>query len=130
MNYWILFATVIGLTSKFANATEQYSLVYTCKTAKHTILVDGRSANTYRYRAWNLPKSTNVKPDLEVLNGVMEFQGTGVCATRYYKFKTGNVELSVDDSVACTESHPPKNAVGNLYVIVDGKETNHYYCVK
>ncbi len=105
-----------------------HKIVFKCKTIKHLVLIDTQSAELYRYRAWNLPKNINSKPDIEVMNGQMQLEGTGVCGSRYFTFKTGNVEFNIDDNVACDETHPPKGAVGELEVVVSGKEKNHYYC--
>ncbi len=131
MKYRLLLAAIIAIGNHHAFAAGQpENIVYTCKTPKHIILIDTTSADTYRYRAWNLPKSTSQKPDMVVQNGTMNYEGTGVCGSNYYTFKTGNVEFNVDDSVACTEERPPKDAIGSLYVRVSGEEKNHYYCFK
>jgi len=131
MQYRLLLAVIFAISSHQAIAANQLEhIVFTCKTSKHTILIDTITANTYRYRAWNLPKSTHLKPDMEVLDGKMKYEGTGICGSNIYSFKTGNVEFNLDDSVNCSEEWPPKEAIGNLYVVVGGNEKNHYYCIK
>ena len=122
-------AVVLSLfTFKSSIAGDNYPVVFTCKTPKHLILIDLKSTNNYRYRAWNAPTNTSLIPNVEVMNGRMTYEGTGVCGSKFYSFKTRNVEYSLDDSVKCTEEISPKGAIGNLYVSIDGQEKNHYYC--
>jgi len=127
INYFIVVVLSIFTFTK-SMAGENYPVVFTCKTPKHLIIIDMKSTNSYRYRAWNTPRNTILTPDVEVVNGLMTHEGTGVCGSNYYSFKTRNVEYILDDSVKCTEEIPPKDAIGNLYVLIDGQEKNHFYC--
>ena len=112
------------------NALAQSKAEFSCNTEKHTILVDKVDASTYRYRSWNKPKSIDTKPDMELKSKDVSIDGTGVCRTTNYSFKVGKVEFKLDNNIDCVEGKPPANAIGNLHVLMNGEEKNHYYCLK
>jgi hypothetical protein len=129
ITYFILpFLTFFTITKPMAG--ENHPVVFTCKTPKHLIIIDMKSPNNYRYRAWNLPKNTSSTADVEVTNGKMTYEGTGVCGSKFYSFQNRNVEYHLDDNAACSEEIPPKDAIGDLYVLIAGQEKNHYYCFR
>src|SRR5579864_1944642 len=106
------------------------NVVQVCNSGKHTILIDQLSSNSLRYRAWDSPKNTQDKPDMEITQtGAMSVDGTGVCSSTSYHFTKGNVEFVVDDNTLCTEGTPPESATGNLSVFINGDMKRHSYCI-
>ncbi|MGR9046610.1 MAG: hypothetical protein ACU83N_15070 [Gammaproteobacteria bacterium] len=102
---------------------------FRCNTSKHTVIVDRLPAGDYRYRVWNKPKSTTQTPDLIVLGGVDTVEGTGPCRHRLWTFNNGAVEYVVS-TLGCTESFPPKGAIGQLAVFVGGEFKKSWWCVE
>jgi hypothetical protein len=125
----ILLSAIFFLFS-FLNAAFGDENSFACKTKKHIILVNKIAAESYRYRAWNIPKKTSDKPDVEIKNGKMSYEGTGVCGSHVFKFSNGKVEYIVIDSATCGPSGTPKNATGSLDVKINGEEKASYWCVE
>ena len=106
-------------------------VAFNCVTPKHNIVITKENGNLFRYRSWNIPKSTSEKPDLELKKkNASEIEGTGVCRHTRYLFTSGKTTIEVTDSTDCMEGEPPKNAIGNLFVFIDDEMKNHYYCLK
>jgi len=103
---------------------------FICITEKHTIQVNKVDAATYRYRSWNKPKTTDLKPDMDLKSKDISVSGSGVCRHYEYSFKTGKVEFLLDDNKTCVEGKPPANIIGNLSVLINDELKNHYYCFK
>lgn len=103
--------------------------MFICNTEKHRIIVAKQAENVYRYRSWNLPKTLTDKPDMELLQEkVLTTEGSGTCKHSQYTFNTGNAQFIIDNNLGCTETDPPKNAVGSLWIFVNGDMKNHYWC--
>jgi hypothetical protein len=103
--------------------------VFTCKTKKHLVIIDKPSNSAaFRYRSWNFPQTTSQTPDMEVANGTEETQGTSPCTSTTYTFRSGKIEYVIDNNVTCVEREPPKGAIGNLSVLINGVEKAQYYC--
>ncbi|WP_143136761.1 hypothetical protein [Burkholderia ubonensis] len=117
----------LSANSAFAN-----EIVQTCKTPKHTVIVDQISQNKHRYRAWNRPKNIQEKPDLELTSGTSGAMGSGACDIEIYPFKKGTLEINVNKGVSCSESasEVPENLIGALYVSIKGDIKSHHYCQK
>jgi len=122
---FIVFYAFFSISHVLAQSKTEFS----CITEKHTILVDKVDSATYRYRSWNKPKSTDVKPDMELKSKEVLVGGTGACRNTAYSFKVGKVDFILDNNINCIEGKPPANAIGNLYVLINGEEKNHYYCM-
>lgn len=101
---------------------------FTCSTEKHSIIItpDG---DGFLYRSWNNPKSTDDEPDMVVSGGALSVAGTGPCRHREWSFSNGNVIYSVDTNINCTESTPPDDATGGLYVFVNDELKASYWCL-
>ena len=98
-----------------------------CSTKQFRIAVDAAAKpETWRYRVWNLPRSLNEKPDLE-LTGVRDFEGTSPCTHRIWRFKNAKAEYELSEP-GCGQDEPPKNAIASLNVSVDGKEQLNDWC--
>ncbi len=103
---------------------------FECKTSKHTIIISEISDDHQaRYRSWNLPKKTTEKPDLEIKKGKWDYEGTGICGSRVFKFKSGNVEYIASDGSHCLSPEAPENAVGFVDVEINGQSKNTYWCI-
>jgi hypothetical protein len=121
---------VINLTDPQAEqaAAKELRLSFVCETAKHRITIEDRPADhSARYRVWNRPKSLLEKPDLEIADGVADMEGTGACATRFWKFRTGKVTIQVGE-LGCGPGDEPFGAVGDLVVTPDGGAEQSWYC--
>ena len=82
------------------------------------------------YRSWNKPKTTDLKPDMNLKSRDVSLSGSGICRHYEYSFRTGKFEFLLDNNKTCVECKPPANITGNLSVLVDGELKNHYYCFK
>jgi hypothetical protein len=119
----------LGLGATAASAAAPDAPLFQCNTRKHQIVIDGDPATErFRYRAWNRPKPMTAPPDMAVASGTQDYEGTGPCRYHFYRFKTGNVEYIVADSLGCTESWPPKDAVGELTVLIGGEVKSSQWC--
>lgn len=98
-----------------------------CSTKQFRIVIDAAAKpETWRYRVWNLPRSLNEKPDLE-LTGIRDFEGTSPCTHRIWRFKNGKAEYELSEP-GCGQDEPPKNAAASLSVSIDHKEQLNDWC--
>jgi hypothetical protein len=104
------------------------TLVYTCETKTHRISIQDPKSGKYRYRSWNKPKELSEPPDLEISNGNLHFEGTGICSYGVYSFRKGNAEYTIDQGLGCSDGSEPKNATGDLHVTVAGKDVTQAWC--
>ncbi|NVI06339.1 hypothetical protein [Paraburkholderia youngii] len=108
---------------------------FKCDTSKHHIVIEKAGAAQYTYRAWNKPKDSANKPDLEINNGFADLVGGSLCRGPTYFFDKGNVEIMVGDmagdSEACyNEETPPKNAYGYVTVSINKEIKSQYWCIR
>ena len=73
--------------------------IIVCKSDKFLFRIDLLDDNTLRYASWSLPKSISDKPDLVLLNGVEEFQGTMAGVT--YTFQNSKWKYVIDKVDIC-----------------------------
>lgn len=98
-----------------------------CSTKQFRIVIDAAATpKTWRYRVWNLPRSLNEKPDLE-LTGTRDIEGTSPCTGRIWRFKNAKAEYELSEP-GCGQDESPKNAVALLNVSIDGKEQLNDWC--
>ena len=107
---------------------DHLALVYTCETKAHRISIEDLNNGKYRYRSWDKPKELSEKPDIEISDGTLHFEGTGVCSYGVYSFRNGNAEYTIDQGLGCTDGSEPKNATGDLHVTVAGKDVTQAWC--
>ena len=113
-----------------ASATVPLSnLEINCRTKKHTIQIDNFH-DSYRYKSWNLPKLLSDKPDMEVNKGTFDYEGTGFCRSRIWKFTKGSVQFVIDDGTNCVETEPPVGTVAYVSVLINGVQRSLYFCKK
>ena len=112
----------IGSTAVFfAMTSAAQAAEFTCNAKSHTVIIDASTSDRFEYRSWGNRKSPSDAPDLVLLNGTMQIEGTGACRSRTWTFRSGGYEYAVSDSVACSEKMPPKDAVGRLTVSLKGE---------
>jgi hypothetical protein len=104
------------------------ALIYTCETKSHRIAIEELDKEGLRYRSWNKPKPLSVEPDVNLVHGKQEFQGTGVCSYPLYTFAAGNVVYEVQGSMGCGDGSEPAKATGHLSVTVGGKQVTDDWC--
>lgn len=98
-----------------------------CSTKQFRILVDAApKADRWRYRVWNLPRSVNEKPDLELI-GTRDIEGTSPCTHRIWRFKNANAQYELSEP-GCGQDEPPKNAVAQLVVSIGGESKLESWC--
>jgi hypothetical protein len=103
--------------------------LFQCNARQHQIVIDGDPATErFRYRAWKRPKPISAPPDMDVATGTQDYEGTGPCRYHFYRFKSGKVEYRVADSIGCTETWPPKDAIGQLTVLIGGEVKSSQWC--
>lgn len=101
---------------------------YVCETKTHRIVVDSLAGGILRYRSWNRPRPVTEAPDLEVARGNETFEGTDLCAVPIYTFKSGATVYRVAGGLGCTDDSTPKDATGQLEVIVSGQSSVDSWC--
>lgn len=104
--------------------------VFVCKAKKHTVMIDSLPGDDFSYKAWNKPKSMESKPDMSMTNGTEDVEGTGTCRHIVWRFTNKSVEYVVKKGLGCTESEPPKNAIGSLSVYENGDHKATWWCLK
>jgi len=104
--------------------------VFVCQTKKHTVVIDSLPDDDFSYKAWNKPKSIESEPDIALANGAEEVEGTGPCRHIVWKFTNNSVEYVVEKGLGCTESDPPKDAIGSLSVYENGDQKATWWCFK
>lgn len=115
-------------TSDLHNQSQKDRLVYTCETKTHRISIEQLNSGKYRYRSWNKPKELTETPDVDLSNGEIRFDGTGVCSTAAYLFTKGNVAYELHRGLGCGDGSEPKDATGSLNVSIGGKQVTDAFC--
>lgn len=67
---------------------------YKIKTKNFLIRIDTIDDSKYRYSSWKIGRSQSSKPDLVLLNGEIEYQGT--IGYQYFTFKNRNYTYEID----------------------------------
>ena len=106
------------------------NIEFACNADKRRVIVDTVGNNAPRYRAWTKPHSVLDKPDLEILDGRWESQGSGSCRYSMWTFRSNGVSYSLEGPGGCFEQghEPPSNANGSLTVSVAGKPDVSWWC--
>ncbi len=99
----------------------------TCRTQKRTVVVDLDSTGQPRYRVWNQPHRQSEKPDVQIVGGTHDFEGTGPCTHAIWSFRKGNTQYTVS-GLGCTEATSPAGATGQLSVFVDDQFKQSWWC--
>ncbi|MBB1335722.1 MULTISPECIES: hypothetical protein [Pseudoalteromonas] len=85
------------------------------QTAKYRIRIDDLGDGNFRYASWSNDKKTSDKPDIVLLKGEIEFEGSG--GNHSYTFKNGRYSYVLQVTVIGCDTSPP----GWLEVYKDGK---------
>jgi hypothetical protein len=105
---------------------------FACETQKHHVVIDIGTTGAPRYRAWNKPRSATEKPDLELLEGRIDSEGTGLCNYVWWTFTSNTTEIVVSGLGCYEDTHqPPKGAKGSLDVFTSNgskKRTASFWC--
>ena len=83
------------------------------ETTKFRVRIDDLGQQKFRYASWSLDKSFSDKPDLVLLNGKQDFDGSG--GNHYYTFINGKYTYRCDVIVIGTSKSP----AGRLSVLKD-----------
>lgn len=121
---------VINLSRSGPDAgADKLRLAFVCETKKHRIVIEDKSSDgSARYRVWNRPKSLLEPPDLEIRNGKRGWEGSGVCAYRFWDFSAGSgVSIRVGE-LGCGPGDEPAGATGDLAVTKKDGSEQHWYC--
>lgn len=103
------------------------ALEFICDAEKHRVVIDSSAPGKTRYRSWDKPHSLAEPPDMELAGGAPAVEGTSPCTHSIWTFKKGRAAFEVSE-IGCTESTPPKGAVGQLSVSVSGKVKQAWWC--
>lgn len=73
------------------------------ETSKYRIRIDDMGHEKYRYASWSLQQNISEKPEIIILNGKVQFDGSGgnhsyIFKADEYTYECGIVELGDDDS--------------------------------
>ena len=74
-------------------------------TKKFHLRVDKMAPTSFRYAVWKKGVSTSKKPDLILLNGIVDYEGTG--GNHYYTFQNGGYSYKVDVIRMGSADSPP-----------------------
>ena len=102
-------------------------VAFVCRTSEFRSVVDRRPDGSFRFRSWNTPRSFSEVPDLQLLSGRSDIEGTGGCAHWIFSFEAEDATYSVSE-IGCSEAFPPDNAVGVFSVKSDGVEITTGWC--
>ncbi|MDP2634963.1 MULTISPECIES: hypothetical protein [unclassified Pseudoalteromonas] len=75
------------------------------QTAKYRVRVDNLGDGNYRYASWSKGKKTSDKPDIVLLKGELEFEGSG--GNHSYTFKNGRYSYVLQVTVIGCDTSPP-----------------------
>ena len=75
------------------------------QTAKYRVRVDNLGDGNYRYTSWSKGKKTSDKPDIVLLKGELEFEGSG--GNYSYTFKNGRYSFVLQVTVIGCDTSPP-----------------------
>lgn len=82
----------IGSTAVFfAMTSAAQAAEFTCNAKSHTVIIDASTSDRFEYRSWGDRKSPSDAPDLVLLNGTMQIEGTGDCRSRTWTFRSGGL---------------------------------------
>lgn len=124
LKYALIFALFTHLIGINAVAKEQF----VCNTNKHTAVINLQRTGEFRYMSWNKPKNISQIPDMVVHNGEEIVEGTGICRYILWKFTNGNVQYHVSTLGCGGDIMPPKNAIGDLSVYINGELKKTWWC--
>lgn len=98
------------------NPEVQLNLIH-CENEKFIIRVDRLKSSDVRYMAWNRPKSSIERPDLILLDGEIEQQGSG--GGYHFIFSNGHFTYIIENNLIGAS----KDATGVfLRILKNGKE--------
>jgi len=98
-----------------------------CSTKQFRIVIDSTADESKaRYRAWNLPRGLEEKPDIELV-GSRHFEGSGTCGHRVWQFKNANAEYVLSQP-GCGQDPPPERALADLQVLLDNRSQFVAWC--
>ena len=103
------------------------NVAFVCRTTAFRSVVDRNVDNTLRFRVWSRPRLIGQAPDLELLSGREDIEGTGVCAHRVFSFESEDATYSVSE-LGCSAGFPPDDAVGVYSTRAGGTETTSAWC--
>ncbi|NMM42710.1 hypothetical protein [Pseudoalteromonas arctica] len=90
-------------------------LILDWQTSKYRIRIDDLGDSNYRYTSWSIDKKPSDKPDIILLKGEIEFEGSG--GNHSYTFKNGRYRYVLRVTVIGCDTSPP----GWLEVYKDDK---------
>lgn len=98
-----------------------------CSTRQFRIVIDATGADgKVRYRAWNEPRSTIDKPDIE-LTGTHTMEGTSPCTHRIWHFENKDAVYDLSEP-GCGAEPPPEEALADIIVTVGGQQRLQAWC--
>lgn len=99
-----------------------------CWTQGHRIIVD-TVGERLRLRSWKGTHSLIDKPDLELIGGSEDVEGTGPCTHTVWTFKSDATEISVSQLGCFADSNePPAGANGHLTIRESGGDFEALWC--
>ena len=85
------------------------SPVMVIQTGKRYVRIDEMKDEVYRASVWPANASTSAKPELILLDGTLEYMGSG--GNHQYEFKSGEFVYKCQINVVGTEETPPANLI-------------------
>ncbi|MBC6998612.1 hypothetical protein [Cytophaga sp. FL35] len=101
------------------NPEVQLNLIY-CENDSYIVRVDRLKSNDVRYMAWNKPKSTTERPDLILLDGEIEKQGSG--GGYHFIFTNGHHSYIVENNLM----GETMDSMGVFLKLMEGEEEVYF----
>jgi hypothetical protein len=103
---------------------------FACDPDDRRVIVDVVGTGKPRYRVWNKPRSLTEKPDMQILEGKEDSEGSGPCRYTSWTFTSATTNLVIRELGECYEdSHqPPSDAKGALDVSAAGQPDASSWC--
>ncbi len=124
LTYRLMAINEVNDESKLDSEADEVKMI--CETSYHRIVIDEQQ-NTPRYRAWNKPRSLTLAPDLEIKQGLSDYEGTGPCTSSIWNFTSGSTSLQMSEISPCSAEDSTR-ARGNLEIFIQGKSAQTLIC--
>lgn len=119
-NVWVtLYERGYRISSINASTRREQSkalVEFACRTDVSRMVVDSQASGSSRLRGWNIGRLLTQKPDIELIGGKKEIEGTGSCTHAVWTFRSGATEFHLSEGRACypDSNEPPADALGQF----------------
>lgn len=120
--------SIVNLSGSTTTPVTGSEVEFVCSAAERRAAVDHLADGTFRYRAWERPRSIMDDPDVELLDGTSHREGTGGCGHRLWSFKEGDTEITLSTLGCSSDSNPPPEGARGRLSISKAGNTDVSWC--